>query len=90
MTVKLVFFFSVLVFYKLSVILQYFTQLETRYKNTFQSQGITNSTLKYILYWNEAYNNKGGEKYKNTIFKIVSKIMDSAAGLSRLGNTNVR
>ena len=67
--IKLLFFFSVLVFYKLSVILQYFTQLETEYKNTFQSQGIKNSTLKYILYWNEAYKNKGEyeEKKKNTI-----------------------
>ena len=58
MKVRLMFFFYVLVFYTVAVIWQYFTQLETKY-NTFQSQGIKNSTLKYILYWNEAYNNKG-------------------------------
>ena len=49
--------FSVLVFYKVAVILQYFTQLETGF--TFQSEGIKNPRLKYILYWNEAYKNKG-------------------------------
>ena len=91
MKVKLMLLFSVLVFYKLSVIIQYFTQLETKSKYTFQSDGIQNSTLKYILYWNEAYKNKGEEKYKKkTNFKNVSKIMDSVAELNLLGFTNVR
>ena len=68
MEAQLMFFFYVLVFYMVAlIILQHFTQLNTRY--TFQSQGIKNSTLKYILYWNEAYKNKGEyeEKKKNTI-----------------------
>ena len=64
MKVKLMFLFSVLVFYKLTVILSYLTQLGTKY--SAQSQGMKNSTLKYVLYWNEAYNNKGEEKEKNT------------------------
>ena len=90
MKVKLMLLFSVLVFYKLSVIIQYFTQLETKSKYTFQSNGIQNSTLKYILYWNEAYKNKGEEIYKKTNFKNVSKIMDSVAEPNLLGFTNVR
>ena len=87
---KLMLLFSVLVFYKVAVILQYFTQLETGY--TFQSEGIKNPRLKYILYWNEAYKNKGEydtrKNRKIEISKLLPKIMDSAAVLSLLGNTN--
>ena len=85
--IKLLFFFSVLVFYKMSVIVQFITQLNTKMS---QSQGIQNSSIKYILYWNEAYKNKGEEKYKKTNFKNVSKIMDSVAELNLLRFTNVR
>ena len=67
--IKLLFFFSVLVFYKMSVIVQFITQLNTKMS---QSQGIQNSSLKYILYWNEAYGNKGEEKVRNTF--IFSKL----------------
>ena len=67
--IKLLFFFSVLVFYKMSVIVQFITQLNTKMS---QSQGIQNSSIKYILYWNEAYGNKGEEKVRNTF--IFSKL----------------